>query len=889
MFKNLFPWRLIGVHPMLVLLLVVTVSSPTSALDEPGQFRGVSLGAQVLDYQPIDVDGDGIGEIAVHTRIPAVRYSAFMSSREVDAYGIYSPASGQWVVEPTPLGEGIRAWTVTDAGQCGLAEFLFADSAGVHSFNANTGVRQDLWSFPFAPENVYFWGQGSEGQPLVALNRQYEYSYDEPPPSIFSRYTSQWTVEVYDAVSGDPIQSYPSGPPPTFVMPNVALRDQSYLALGQKYYRAEQSDLGGYEEQHDTLRVYDDGWHLIVKCPYPTAAAYPFTSVNRPLSHAIGARTSRNDLVTLSWFTGNRGWITRTIYAHLDGELAWTYSAGNRQYTGAALYDILTRGVVDCILVPANGSDWEILDGETGSLIETLPNMPTVALTTQSLFTRGVSDLYYISHDSLYIWEPIASPFQIVSLGQPVSSAEPIDVEDDGVWEFAVKTATSPPQYGVYSFAARKWIDGPRTLPRAPSAWSANDYDGDGMVEYAYQQVDSIRMYDPVTATDSTLWLLSGPSFPYVVFWGKDGSGRFLLAERANGTGTFGFVTTYDLVVRDLMTGDRGRTLKSVILSPFDLIPDFPEPHQIGRVFVYQSIDCDPTPHVGHCNTVVQPYIVGPDWQTKAVANFANVTYQYNGPPDGYFGIQVATVKTSDPWQTRFIALGLPITSTYMQAKICSFGGPIGPLCTSPSLDWDLRRGFWLYDLDEDGRSDLIIPRKDNAGWELRDPYTLSLRSVVEELPSIHVSTGPVRTADQYDMFYFQGDSLYVGNPAAFGVTQSMAPSSTLHDFGTAETREYDASEDECDALPKTFDFRAYPNPFNSSVRFAWPELGEPARFEILNILGQRVRSLGVGTGVTSIEWDAHDDLGQQVPSGVYFARLVGQKATATVKIVLLK
>jgi Mg-chelatase subunit ChlD len=67
-----------------------------------------------------------------------------------------------------------------------------------------------------------------------------------------------------------------------------------------------------------------------------------------------------------------------------------------------------------------------------------------------------------------------------------------------------------------------------------------------------------------------------------------------------------------------------------------------------------------------------------------------------------------------------------------------------------------------------------------------------------------------------------------------------------------------------------------FPNPFNpqTTIRLTLPELGS-ARISVYSILGQRVRSFEIRPGVQSadIVWDATDERGRRVASGLYIIR----------------
>ncbi|MBD3170426.1 MAG: T9SS type A sorting domain-containing protein [candidate division Zixibacteria bacterium] len=81
-----------------------------------------------------------------------------------------------------------------------------------------------------------------------------------------------------------------------------------------------------------------------------------------------------------------------------------------------------------------------------------------------------------------------------------------------------------------------------------------------------------------------------------------------------------------------------------------------------------------------------------------------------------------------------------------------------------------------------------------------------------------------------------------------------------------------------------------YPNPFNSGTHLSVEgvEVGLKARLAIYNILGEEIIELPLGNegGVT---WNGVDRHGNNVPSGVYFARLKGSTSGQALKMTLMK
>ncbi len=101
--------------------------------------------------------------------------------------------------------------------------------------------------------------------------------------------------------------------------------------------------------------------------------------------------------------------------------------------------------------------------------------------------------------------------------------------------------------------------------------------------------------------------------------------------------------------------------------------------------------------------------------------------------------------------------------------------------------------------------------------------------------------------------------------------------------------------EDNKLAIPTNFGLdQNYPNPFNPSTIIQY-RLKEPTdvKLVIYNILGQQVMTIVnqvQKAGNYSVQWNAKDNYGSKVSSGVYFYRLVaGNKFTEVKKMMLLK
>lgn len=84
-----------------------------------------------------------------------------------------------------------------------------------------------------------------------------------------------------------------------------------------------------------------------------------------------------------------------------------------------------------------------------------------------------------------------------------------------------------------------------------------------------------------------------------------------------------------------------------------------------------------------------------------------------------------------------------------------------------------------------------------------------------------------------------------------------------------------------------------YPNPFNptTSIRYSL-DSNSLTEIKIYNVRGQLVKTFDLGmqtTGFHKLVWNAKDDNGNKLPSGVYFSRMKANNKIDTKKIILLK
>jgi len=96
------------------------------------------------------------------------------------------------------------------------------------------------------------------------------------------------------------------------------------------------------------------------------------------------------------------------------------------------------------------------------------------------------------------------------------------------------------------------------------------------------------------------------------------------------------------------------------------------------------------------------------------------------------------------------------------------------------------------------------------------------------------------------------------------------------------------------EVVPQRFAlFQNYPNPFNpeTNISFALPEDGK-VNLKIYNLKGQLVKVLidqKLNSGIHTFKWDAKDESGTDLPSGIFFYKLIAGEYSEAKKMVRIK
>ena len=235
----------------------------------------------------------------------------------------------------------------------------------------------------------------------------------------------------------------------------------------------------------------------------------------------------------------------------------------------------------------------------------------------------------------------------------------------------------------------------------------------------------------------------------------------------------------------------------------------------------------------------------------------------------------------------------------YTYGSACGISGDIlGRVSRDNGETW-LPETRLTYTQTGRGSSCLILNGRLYAVWgDYFTFYCQKTKIMYSESPNWGVTwsvpvviSGPVERSDEMPVLIYNIN----GNDTIFHVVMAVydPPNSGLFYFRNQEFT--NINEQNNTLLPQDILLTAYPNPFNSSVVITCntsSKLTGNLSIEIFNILGERIRRFEIDDPLTNqsgIVWDAIDESGNKVSSGIYFVRASTPKHTKTIKLIYLR
>jgi hypothetical protein len=151
------------------------------------------------------------------------------------------------------------------------------------------------------------------------------------------------------------------------------------------------------------------------------------------------------------------------------------------------------------------------------------------------------------------------------------------------------------------------------------------------------------------------------------------------------------------------------------------------------------------------------------------------------------------------------------------------------------------------------------------------------------------------------DVIFKTGTDIYVGDPADTSIYvasgsvgfRSMKWRIAVDDLEVTDIVS-GISYDLLEEIPTSFNLEQnYPNPFNpnTQIRFDLPK-ASVVKLTIYNVLGQEIKTLintSQNAGSHTITWNATNNMGQKVESGLYFYTLRAEGVQMTKKMILMQ
>lgn len=177
-----------------------------------------------------------------------------------------------------------------------------------------------------------------------------------------------------------------------------------------------------------------------------------------------------------------------------------------------------------------------------------------------------------------------------------------------------------------------------------------------------------------------------------------------------------------------------------------------------------------------------------------------------------------------------------------------------------------------------------VLSQTNNAGWRV-------LRSTDNEnFVAVSAMVPGMGTSNQMLDYSYADANLPAGTDKLFYVLEQVDLDGKVTRSGVTEVLLGARFVD----LPKEFSTMVYPNPFNPSTTIAY-NLPDASTVSIIiyDALGQQVRTLvgnaDTAAGRYSVQWDARDNQGRSLASGVYFAHITAGGFEDVRKMMLLK
>ncbi|MFC1476009.1 T9SS type A sorting domain-containing protein [Candidatus Zixiibacteriota bacterium] len=459
------------------------------------EFITQDIGYPVQYFEPVDIEGDGIWELALQVW------------HDGNSVGVYSPFYSEWIDGPHPLFVHGYNWGCGDFDRKGTIEYVhfYEDTLLVYYPSENRDTA--LFTVDYVPQILQLWGCSGSNEPFIYLSCPYSHSttcecswpgYDCGSHSsrgewrrysitnasylgtIRGPYTHKGTVCFLDSGGFSAFLCIPDQ--------SMDIDDR----CGETYYSCDLSLSLLAESSLLVLRttVVDARGDC---CEWPIC--YPGIEISHRAIRATD-HESGYDIFYLAEYMSYPYWGYLEATKTSTAGTTWVVNLEREPYSGLAYFDWFGDSTGVLFISSTRRNLWEIRDPQTGAIIDSLPGLPPADIRTAPIMEPDVLDLYYFLDSTLYILNRPGMPVGIPAEENNPPIPEAFTLRQNYPNPFNASTVIKfeldqpgPVKLEVYNILGEKvavLLNEHRPAGLHQAQWNGTDLDGRAVVSGIY-------------------------------------------------------------------------------------------------------------------------------------------------------------------------------------------------------------------------------------------------------------------------------------------------------------------------------------------------------------------------------------------------------------------
>lgn len=387
--------------PVLLLLAGFIAGLPPTAAAELN-FVTQPIGYPVQYFEPVDIEGDGIWELALQV------------GNNGDSVGVYSPFRQRWIDGPHYLPVEGNNWGCGDFDNDGFIDYAYLIGQSINIFNSKMVTDSTLFTVPYVPVVLQVWGQTDHGDPACILNSYATSEYYECDEySCYEQERRDGHCHQYSLITGEEYDDWDGWRYKDRIcfINDVQLTPALFQFYHYQYYGWTTPHIGGIQSFKNGFLLVDIASNSVLEIVIggfePCAEPQFWSGLWFPrLSHVALGELKSDGLPSVFWIIEARCMCPEGVDSYFlmgvpRSHASWSHSS--YRYSGLAYFDWQGDSTGVILLPHSTGNLWEIRDPNTGVLIDSLPGLPPADIRTAPICESNILDLYYFLDSTLYI------------------------------------------------------------------------------------------------------------------------------------------------------------------------------------------------------------------------------------------------------------------------------------------------------------------------------------------------------------------------------------------------------------------------------------------------------------------------------------------------------